>query len=235
MLLFHSGRPQGGLMGYLFATGELVRLTTPRGGLSGTTAARDRNSIFASRGREIIELSLEIEASDDPAKTPSEVTATERVICSIPDGMGVATALNENSDGSLLSVGIGRAGGGVGIIVVNVKTGEIRDVCRMDSFGGHVQFSRTSPHFLSFAGRPDRLMVVDLRDGSVRSIHKQAEGELVTHEAWWVNDTLTFCGGYVDGQSHVNVINIFTGNNINSTFIRKDIQNLSHISISKIN
>ena len=173
LLLFTSGRPDGGLMGYLFATGELVRITTPKGGVGGATAARDRNSVFALRGREVLELALKIEPSRDPAKTPSKVTAAERVICSIPDGMSANTALNENSDGTLLSLGIGRAEGGVGIIVIHTKTGEVREVCRLDTFGGHVQFSHTSPNLLSFAGRPQRLMIVDVNEGKPRAIHPE--------------------------------------------------------------
>jgi oligogalacturonide lyase len=212
LLLFTSSRPDGGLMGYLFATGELVRITTPKGGVGGATAARDRNSVFALRGREVLELALKIEPSRDPAKTPSKVTATERVICSIPDGMSANTALNENADGTLLSLGVNQAAG-VGIIVVNVKTGQVRLVCRLPggAYAGHLQFSHTSPNLISYAGVPERLMIVDVNEGKPRAIHPQVKGETVTHECWWVNDQLTYCGGYVEGQSHVNVINIFTG------------------------
>lgn len=211
MVLFYSSRARGGLMGYLFATGELVRLMTPKGGLGGATAARRGNRVFAVRAREVLELSLKIEPSADPAKAPSVVVARERVICRVPEGMGVATALNENADGTLLSLGVHRAGGGVGIIVIEIRTGKVRQVCRMGGFGGHVQFSITNPYLLSFAGRPRRLMVVDIRDGRPRSIHRQAEGELVTHECWWVKDQLTFCGGYQTEESHVKVINPYTG------------------------
>src|SRR5450759_2115900 len=75
LILFHSSRPEGGLMGYLTATGELVRLTTPSGALGGPTAARDRPSVFAMRGQEVVELALEIHTGK-----PSRVVARERVI-----------------------------------------------------------------------------------------------------------------------------------------------------------
>src|SRR5262245_33727015 len=39
VILFTSSRPKGGLMGYLSATGELIRFNTPEGGLGGATAA----------------------------------------------------------------------------------------------------------------------------------------------------------------------------------------------------
>lgn len=211
MILFTSGRAKGGPMGYLFATGELVRLTGPRGGFGGATCARHGNRIFAVRGRDVIEVSLKIEPSTDPAKAPSRVTCGERLICALPDNMGINTALNENADGTLLSAGINRAGGDVGIIAVNIRTGKIKDVCRMKRFFGHVEFSISNPNLISFAGEPDRIMVVDIRDGKPRSIHHQVPGELVTHECWSVKDQLTFCGGYRDGESHVKVINPHTG------------------------
>lgn len=211
MVLFTSERERGGLMGYLFATGELVRITTPEGNVGDATAAKSRNSVFVLRGRQVLELGIKIEPSDDPLKTPSRVFATERVICTLPDHLSRATALNENADGRLLSLGVNFKDGGVGIITIVVRTGRVREVCRLESFGGHVQWSHTSPHLLSFAGRTERLMVVDIRDGKPRAIYHQIEGELVTHEHWWVKDQILFCGGHRDGESHVKIINPFTG------------------------
>jgi oligogalacturonide lyase len=211
MLLFTSARPQGGLMGYLYATGELVRLVTPTGGLSSPTAAKTGNRVFASRGREIVELTLSIRPANDPKVKPSEVTATERVICALPEGAALQAYLTENSDGTLLGLDVRWPNGEQGIAVVDVKTGRIRDVCRF-KFAGHLQFSRTNPNLLSVAGIPDRLVVVDLAGGGrPRTIHRQESGEMVTHECWWINDTLTFCGGYRDKEAHVKVIDVHTG------------------------
>src|SRR2546421_1075051 len=39
LVLFNSNRKNGGLMGFLTRTRELVRLATPKGGLGGATAA----------------------------------------------------------------------------------------------------------------------------------------------------------------------------------------------------
>ncbi len=207
MVLFTSDRERGGLMGYLFATGELVRIHTPEGAVGGATAAKSRNSIFVLRGKQVLELALKMKIQTNP----TQVLATERVICTLPDHLSPATALNENADGSLLSLGVNFREGGVGIITIGVRTGRVRQVCRMDSFGGHVQWSRTSPTLLSFAGRAERLMVVDIRKGNPRAIYHQVPGELVTHEHWWVNNQILFCGGHRDGESHVKVINPFTG------------------------
>lgn len=211
LLLFTSDRERGGLMGYLFATGELVRFYTPEGGVGGATACKSRNSVFVLRGKQVLELALKIQCSKNPSVTPSQVLAAERLVCNLPENLSPATALNENADERLLSLGVNFKEGGVGIITIGVRTGRVRKVCQMDTFGGHVQWSRTSPYLLSFAGRSERLMVVDIRDGKPRAIYHQAPGELVTHEHWWVRDQLLFCGGHRDGESHVKVIHPFTG------------------------
>lgn len=139
MVLFTSEREQGGLMGYLFATSELVRIATPEGKVGDATAAKSRNSVFVMRGKQVLELAIRIEPGTNPLKTPSRVFATERVICTLPEHLSRATALNENADGRLLSLGVNFKEGGVGIITIDVRTGKTREVCRMESFGGHVQ------------------------------------------------------------------------------------------------
>ena len=63
VILFTSARAKGGLMGYVTATGELIRLHTPQGPLGGATAAARGNAIFAVRGRSVVEIKLVIEPS----------------------------------------------------------------------------------------------------------------------------------------------------------------------------
>ncbi len=242
VILFNSSRTNGGLMGYVTATGELIRLTTPQGGLSGATAAAKGNSFFAVRGRSIVEIKLAIEPSPAPATRPSRVTATERVLCTLTDG-GPCTSLNPSCDGKYVALGVSGFADttrGPAICKINVKTGKLSEVCRLPqqpAFGGHVQWSRTNPNLISFAGgrgptgdvagprhtskgpedyagRGQRLWVVDIRNGIPRNVYMAEEGELVTHESWWVNDQLLFCGG--KGQkpvelSHVKALNIYSG------------------------
>lgn len=242
VVLFNSSRKNGGLMGYVTATGELIRLTTPQGGLGGATAAAKGNAFFAVRGRSIVEIKLTIVPSSDPTTQPSKVTATERVLCTMTDG-GPSTSLNPSCDGKYVALGVSGfadTNRGPAICKINVKTGKISDVCRLPqqpSFGGHVQWSRTNPNLISFAGgrgptgdvagkrhtstgpedyagRGQRLWVVDIRDCIPRNVYVAEEGELVTHESWWVNDQLLFCGG--KGQkpielSHVKALNIYSG------------------------
>jgi hypothetical protein len=191
--------------------------------LNAATAAARGNSLFALRGREVVALQLHMQPSDSPATRPSRVLATERVVCSLPEGTP-ATALNPSCDGKYLALGVtGFADPrrGPTIFKIHLNTGRVTEVCRLPNppgFGGHVQWSRTNPHRLSFAGghgpgdiagpaRPSsgptdyarrghqRLWVVDIRDGIPRNVYQAEEGELVTHESWWVRDQLLFCGG----------------------------------------
>ena len=208
MLLFQSLRPEYELRGYLVATGELVHLTTPRGGIYGGTCARFRNSIFAYRGREVLELALTVEPSTDPAKAPSRVTATERVIAALPENP--IHFVTENADSTLLGCEYRTAQGQNGMLVVEIAAGEIRDLGTLN-FGGHMQFSRNDPILFSFAGRPNRLMVRDLNEDAPRCIHEQVQSKHVTHETWWVDDLIIFTGGYRDKEEHVKVIDPATG------------------------
>ncbi len=242
VILFTSSRTNGGLMGYVTATGELIRFNTPRGGLGAASAAAKGNAVLAVRGRDIVEVKLAIQASAAPNVRPSRVIATERVLCTLPDG-GPSTALNPSCDGKYAALGVtGFADPkrGPAICKINLKTGKLSDVCRLPQppgFGGHVQYSRTNPNLISFAGgrgptgdtagpvhasrgpedyagRGQRLWVVDIRDGIPRNVYMAEEGELVTHESWWVNDQILFCGGKSPKPaelSHVKVLNIFTG------------------------
>lgn len=223
MILLYSDREKGGLMGYLVATGELIRFQSPVGALGRATAALQGRRVFAMRGDDVLELSLSYAISEDPHQEPSTVTVDERTIATLPEG-GSSTALNENCDGTWLAVSSSHYAhlDGPGIIVVNVATGEGRDVCRAGEPNvrdSHVQWSHTDPHLLSFAGVAQRLWVIDVRDGRPRNVYVQRPGELVTHEHWWVrtpagDEQIVFCGGLhpkPTEDSHVKVVNVRTG------------------------
>jgi hypothetical protein len=242
VILFTSSRKNGGLMGYITATGELIRFKGAQGGLGAATAAAKGNAVLAVRGRDVVEVKLAIESSKVPGVSPSRVTATERVLCALPEG-GPATSLNPSCDGKYVAMGVGRVADksrAPAIYKVDLKTGKLGLVCQLPQppgYGGHVQWSRTNPHLLSFAGdrgptgdvagpvhaskgredyggRGQRLWVVDIRDGIPRNVYLAEEGELVTHESWWVNDQLLFCGGKSPTRavlSHVKALNIYSG------------------------
>lgn len=203
LIIFNSQRDGGGLMGYLVQTGELVRLATPKGGLGGPTAAVARNSVYAMRGADVLELSLNIEPSADPAAAPSKVTATERLICTLgPENLPPNTALTENADGTKLALGVGgrlTAGGPDGkVIAIDVADGTVDEVYRVpgEEFDGHVVFSRHNPSLLSLKERQSWVAVVDIRTKEVVYRQKNVPGEFATHHCWWVGDTITFCGGF---------------------------------------
>lgn len=242
VILFTSSRATGGLMGYVTATGELIRFNTPPGPVGGATAAAKGNAVFAVRGREIVEIRLAIQHSDSATGRRSRVTATERVLCMLPDGLP-STALNPSCDGKYVAFGVtGFADKwrGPTIYKVDLKIGKLSEVCRLPQppgYSGHVQWSRTNPNLLSFAGansttgdvagpahpsagpedyaiRGQRLWVVDIRTGIPRNVYLAEAGELVTHESWWVSDQLLFCGGKSRDSnvlSHVKALNVYSG------------------------
>ncbi len=242
VILFTSARVKGGLMGYLTATGELIRLHTPQGALGGATAAARGNAVLALRGRSIIELKLAVEPSTAPATHPSRVTATERVLCTLPDG-GPSTSLNPSCDGKYAALGVSGFADpkrGPTIYKIELKSGKLSEVCRLaqpPGYGGHVQWSRSNPHLISvagghgptgdiagpaytgtapedYAGRGPRLWVIDIREGVPCNVYLAEEGELVTHESWWVNDQMLFCGGKSSTPavlSHVKALDIYSG------------------------
>jgi len=217
VILFTSAREGGSLLGYVVQTGELLRLTTPSGNLGGATAAISGSGFYALRNREVVQFSLNLTPSADAQSKPSQATLTERVICTIPEGAG-GTGLNESCDGKRLSIGL--SGGEVGkpaIFIIDIDAGDIKELCRPPDppgYAHHVQWSHTNPNLISYAALEQRLMIVDIRDGIPRSIYTAWPGELVTHESWWVNDQILFCGSihpYPTEDSHVKVLNITTG------------------------
>jgi hypothetical protein len=209
-------------MGYLTQTGELVRLATPKGGLGGATAARLRNSLFALRGNEIVELALRVEPSDAPKERASKVIATERVIAALSEErMPPNTSLTENADGTLLALGVGGRGNANAdhdacVLTIGVKTGAVTEVVRLPGrdFGGHVVFSRTNPDLVSFGNAAYWISVMDVRKKTTVFNQKKVEGEFCTHHCWWIGDTITFCGGFhpqPTEDADVKVIDIHTG------------------------
>lgn len=219
MIIFYSKRePGGGLMGYLTATGELVQLATPEGALTNASAAVDRNSVYATQGNKAVELALTIEASADCAKEPSKVWATARVIAELPKG-AAAGALNPNSNGKLLATGAVKTDDGLParVITINIKTGKVKTAYTVPAeqqFAYHVQWSHENPDLLSFAAIYPRLNVVNVRTGKAYHPYLENPGELVTHEHWWVDNQLAFCGGVHPKpieEGHVKVVDVFTG------------------------
>jgi len=218
VVLFYSSRNNGGLMGYLVKTGELFTFQGTEGNLGGATAASTGNGLFALKGRDIVRVDFEISASDNPVEKPSVVTAIEQHIATLPAAERF-TPVGENCAGTTLSVGVqdGETGPVPAILTIDVASGAVKELCRAPESPGvvqHVQWSHTDPEVLSYAGATSRLMVVNTRDGNPKAVYHQWEGELVTHESWWVDDQILFCGGThtkPTENSHVKVFDTKTG------------------------
>jgi oligogalacturonide lyase len=212
VILFDSEREEGGLMGYIVETGELVRFHTPSGGLRYTTGALKEPGFYAMRGNEAVKIRVSLQVSEDPSATPSKAFATERVLCTFPEGSSTST-LNENCEGKLLSSGRS----GPSIWLIEIETGQFRKLCDISDprgHGGHVQWSHTDPNILSYAGGPNRLMAIDIREGKPWCPYAEREDEFITHESWWVNDQMLFCGGTHPEPTedrHVKVLDVESG------------------------
>jgi hypothetical protein len=224
-----------GVMAYITATGELVVLGE---GLGSPTCATTRNTIFCVRANDaagrgghtatdVLELMPVIEISSDPMVRPSTVTIHERVIATLP----TSGSINANHDDTLLSVRL--PGPPATANVVGVDTGNMREVLRGDPPYGrmsHLQWSRTSSNLLSVAMGPDwnkegempRLHIIDPASGEMHAPYYQRPGELFTHESWWIDDQILYCGAPQainlpgdtqtnQDMAHVNVLDTKTG------------------------
>jgi len=204
LLLFESFRPEPVLMGYLPATGEQVEIGA---GLWGTVAAKEGNRLFTARGQELVEMTVEVEPGP-----PSRVTVRERPLATLPAGAVLQTLLQENADGTLLGFGVRwERQNRRGVVIVNTMSGEWQEVGEIDFASSHVLFSRTSPHLMSFNGKPGRLWLVDCREGKPWRLYEEAPGEYATHENWWNDDRLLFLSGRVDVEGAVKVVDSRTG------------------------
>jgi hypothetical protein len=228
LMLFRSARDgRTGLFGYVEASGELARLEEagqPR--LMGdVTASRHGNSLYVMREGQVLEWQVAVAPGAQGA--PARVTLTERRVAALPDLPGNVTGLNENSDGSMLVFGFNDRDTSH-IVWMDRQTGEVRHLAKFAGPIQHVQASWDTPGLAMFATGAlepatgvtrdrlqHRMWLVDAEDGRPRMLYPQLEGELVTHEQFWVKDQVVFCSGMGhegDAQeSHVKVVDVRTG------------------------
>ncbi|MBI3849410.1 MAG: hypothetical protein HY298_03820 [Verrucomicrobia bacterium] len=217
LIFFYSAREKGGLMAYVVETGGLVQLTAADGSKVGSaSAAVNRNSVLCTAGERVLEIQLAITIQVKDAHKHAQVMARERHLGTV---RGMDGTLNESCDGRYVAVGQPAVAGGAkaGIVIIDAHTGKSERLCDVPdgvTYQWHVQWSTTNPYWLSFAGEPDRLWVVDIRDRKPWCPYKALPDELVTHESWWVNDQLIFCGGVQPKpteESHVKVMDLHSG------------------------
>ncbi len=230
MLFFTTNRTgKRELFGYLESTGELVRLQRPEDpGISHATAGRFTNHLYFVREEAVYEWDFEVTASDSEKR--STVKVNERLVGRLPDTMVGSLGINENSTGRALVIGFQTEGEEkrYHIVWMNKLTGSYKEMTASNELITHVQASWTEPDLVMFArehtDRPmeipegkihSRMTLVDLSGREPWPIYPQVEGELVTHECWWVGDQLTFCSGTrSEGhaeESHVKVLDLSTG------------------------
>ena len=216
MMTFISQRTgRGELFGYVPKTGELIRLNPREDKNISTEGFVDlkTHDIYVRTDDAIYQWNVQLYFSDDSGKV-EKVQIKERKIVSVPKGSTFFSALSQSADRQYLSATIRSEDlDEESIISVNIKTGKIQTLLTWDNshYFSHVQFSKYNQYLLRFAYEPHRMWIIDTRNpGQAIKIHLQEEGELVTHEDWWVNDQLTFCGGYRIEESDLKVIDIHT-------------------------
>jgi len=212
LLIFNSDRVgRNELFGYLPQTGEIVRLQLAEDAVAGNaTLDYQTHDIYVARDNVAYQWHFEIDLAADQ-DTRSKVTMQERKIVAAPESTAFFMGFTESADGKYVSAGLTHANSkDQDIVAIDILTGEIKKLFTGSSLS-HVQFSKYNPVLLRFSHSPQRMWYIDLREpGKAHKIHPQEPGELVTHEDWWVNDQMTFCGGYRKDQSHVKIVDIHT-------------------------
>jgi len=216
MMTFISWRTgQAELFGYLTKTGELLRLDPQNQTKIAALATVDFTShdIYVRSENSIYQWHVHFEYSDDSSKV-MQARVEERTIVTVPEGTVLFSALSQSADRKYLSATMRNdKDQSQSIISVDIQTGEIITLLTWDLAHdfSHVQFSRYNPDLLRFSHSPHRMWYIDReKPGKAHKLHRQESGELVTHEDWWVNDQMTFCGAYRNEHSHLKIIDLKT-------------------------
>jgi hypothetical protein len=151
----------------------------------------------------VLEIQLAVAFEGGGTNRHAKVTARERHLCSI---RGMSGYLHESCDGRHVAVGqIPPEGESKpGIVVMDAQSGAAERLCDIPEgveWHGHLQWSMTNPYWLSFAGAPYRLWVVDTRDRKPWCPYKEFPDELVTHEKEMIEVALAQSRGRVSGPT----------------------------------
>ncbi|MBN1350307.1 hypothetical protein JXJ21_12910 [candidate division KSB1 bacterium] len=220
MMLFYSDRTgRTELFGYLIDSGELVALNRPQDHAAmRAVASKMENNIYVVRENIIYKWHIERNAASP--------TVTENRLCAFPEGLKQVSGLNESCDGKWISYGYKLNENVWRICVADARNGETRIITELGFPVGHIQFSRTAPNLLSFCREypggdrapaiPDtlphaRIWFLNIDTGAYTPAFYQQPDELVTHECFWVNNLMTFCGGHRREEAHVKTIDLLTG------------------------
>jgi len=227
LMLFNSDRfGSSEIMGYLLDTGELVRLMRPKDpGVGGRVASIKGDRLYVVKTGAIFEWRLEIVSQ--PKIT---VSVTERKVADLPEKAEQRSSLDENCDGTLLSLAY-RLGDNHFVGFFEVASGTLLPPAKLDFKPDHLQFHRHRPDIISISRtyetggdlapldpaepRRARIWTMQVQNRQAIPAFYQVPGELATHECWWVNDQMTFLGGFHhDGdreEGTVKVLDFKTG------------------------
>jgi len=212
LLAFYSDRTgRNELFGYLPETGELVRLQPPDQTPAGNaTVDYQTHDLYCVKNNIAYQWHLTIELAQK-ADEKSRVSIREREISAAPQGTSFFMGFTESGDGRSLSAGLLYSNSEQqDIISIDIISGEIKTLFTGKRLS-HVQFNKYNVNLLRYSDSPHRMWYIDVRQPGVsHKLHLQEPGELVTHEDWWVNDQMTFCGAYRKEESHVKVIDLAT-------------------------
>ncbi|MCL4179536.1 MAG: hypothetical protein KJ072_17545 [Verrucomicrobia bacterium] len=208
MLLFNSERfGRSEVMAYLLDTGELTRLTRPQDpNLGSRVASVNGDRLYAVKAGGIYEWRFEITRAPGTA-----VRVTERRLTDLPEGAEQRSSLDENCDGSLLTFAY-RLGEDHYIGFYDLAAATLRPPAKLDFKPDHLQFHRHRSNLVSMSRTyetggdwapldpPDplraRVWTLNVQTRQPIPAFYQVPGELATHECWWVNDQMTFVGGF---------------------------------------
>jgi hypothetical protein len=199
------------LFGYLAQTGEIVRLQpADQSPAVNATVDYQTHDLYCVRNDTAYQWHLDINLAKS-AEERSRVTISERPITSAPPGTSFFMGFTQSADRKYLSAGLLYKGSDKqDIISIDIHGGEIQTLYTGKRLS-HVQYNKYNKNLLRFSDSPQRMWYIDIREpGAAHKLHLQEPGELVTHEDWWVNDQMTFCGAYRKEESHVKIIDLAT-------------------------
>jgi hypothetical protein len=221
LMLFTSNRTgRMELFAYIAESGHLARLNRAEDAAAfGAVASASGERVYAIREKQVLQWTIVLEGQASPT-----LKINETVIGVFPAGAEPIGSLNENSDGTLLSVGY-RMDKKYYIAIIDIINRRLETVVQPEVPSvQHIQFSWNRPDLLSFAAGYGsdtapidpavpphaRIWFLNIHTRIPTPAFYQKPGELVTHECWWVNDQITFIGGHLKGEGHVKVLDLKT-------------------------
>jgi len=206
LMLFYSDRfGRTEVMGYLVNTGELVRLNRSQNPAAGSAVASVKGDrLYVFKQDSIYSWQLEIATEPRTA-----VRVTETRVMRMPEGVEKRSFHVENCDGTLMAFAYKfKENHYIGLY--DMKAEKTLPPVKLNFKPDHMQFHWNRPDVLAFSPVYDsdvapldpgasphcRIWFANVHTRMPIPAFYQVPGELVTHECWWVNDQMTFVGGF---------------------------------------